>query len=93
MILRRPYKNFILDKFLSDVKSVSWAEVYKQRHPDEASEIFMKLLMPVVEEHAPLKKSTVRTTKAPWMDEELKSVITQRNEAKTDAVENGSTKY
>jgi hypothetical protein len=32
------------------------------------------LLLPIIDSHAPVKKLTVRTVKAPWIDEELKTV-------------------
>ena len=42
----------------------------------------MKLLIPVIDKHAPVKKLTVRTVKAPWIDEELKDYMVERDGAK-----------
>ena len=32
-------------------------------------DVFMKLLLPVMDKHAPVKKLTLKTVKAPWIDE------------------------
>ena len=40
---------------------------------------FMKLLIPVTNKHAP--KMTVKTIKSPWIDEKLKNVMVERDEA------------
>ena len=36
---------------------------------------FIKWLLPIIDKHAPVKKRTVRTVKAPWIDEELKNYM------------------
>ena len=43
---------------------------------------FMKLLIPVTNKHAPIKKITVKTVKSPWIDEEFKNGMVERDEAK-----------
>ena len=42
--------------------------------PDAAHDTFMKLLNPVTNKHAPIKKITVKTVKSQWIDEELKKL-------------------
>jgi hypothetical protein len=42
-------------------------------HPDTALDEFMKLFLPIIDKHAPVKKLTVRTVTALWIDEELKN--------------------
>ena len=42
----------------------------------------MKLLLPIIDEHAPVKKLTVRTVEAPWIEEELKNCMFERDGAK-----------
>jgi hypothetical protein len=41
------------------------------RQPDPAFDTFVKLLIPVINKHSPIKKMTVKTVKAPWIDEEF----------------------
>jgi hypothetical protein len=40
------------------------------------------LLLPIIDKHAPVKKRTVRTVKAPWINEELKNCMVERDGAK-----------
>ena len=40
-----------------------------EEHPDAAFDEFLKLLLPIIDKHAP-----VRTVKAPWIEEELKKL-------------------
>ena len=42
-----------------------------KEHSDAALDELMKLLLPIIHKHAPVKKLTVRTIKVPWIDEEL----------------------
>ena len=59
---------------MDDVKNICWADVINEEHPE-----FMKLLLPIIEKHAPVKKLTV---KAPWIDEELKNSMVERDGTK-----------
>ena len=45
-----------------------------EEHPDAALDEFMKLLLSIIDKHSPVKKLTIRTVKAPYIDEELKTV-------------------
>ena len=53
-----------------------------KEHPDVALDEFMKLLLPIIDKNVPVKKLTVRTVKAPWIDEKLKNCMVERNGAK-----------
>jgi hypothetical protein len=49
--------------------------VCKEEQKDKAPDTFMKLLIPVNNKHAPIKKMTVKTVKSMWIDEELKNCM------------------
>ena len=51
----------------------------------------MKLLLPIIDKHVPVKKLTVRTVKAPWIDEEFKNCMFERDGAKGVANKSGCT--
>lgn len=42
----------------------------------------MKLFMSIVDQHAPLRKHAVRSNSAPLIDDELRNLTVQRNDAK-----------
>ena len=65
---------FCSDSYVDDVKNIFWSVVCNEEKPDAALDTFMKLLIPVTNKHAPIKKMTVKTVKSHWIDEELKKL-------------------
>ena len=65
--------------------------VFNEEQTDTALDTFMKLLIPVANKHAPIKKMTVKTVKSPWIDVELKNVMVETDEAKGTANKSGCT--
>lgn len=45
--------------------------------------------MPLVDKHAPMKKFTVRSVGAPWLNRELKEYMVERDQAKLTANRSG----
>ena len=74
---------------MDDVKNICCSDVINEEHPDAA--LFMKLLLPIIEKHVPVKKLTVRTVKAPWIDEEFKNFMVERDVAKGADNKSGCT--
>ena len=73
---------------MDDVKNICWSDVIKEEHPDAAfDECFFQLLINM---HL-LKKLTGRTDKPPWIDEELKNCMVERDGAKGVANKSGCT--
>ena len=60
-----------------------------EEQPDVALTTFMKLLIPLTNKHAPIKKRTVKTVISPWINEELKNCMVERDEAKGMAIKSG----
>lgn len=82
VIMKRSYKNFDQIKFREEVSGLCWSEVLMETNPDSALMKFNNVFMKVVEKHAPIKKFTVRSINTPWLDNELKEYMTERNQAK-----------
>lgn len=89
VIIKRSYKMFNQENFVNDVKNVCWSKVLSSTNPDEALSKFDEVLMPLVDKHAPLKKFTVRNARTPWLDNEIKELMKQRNLAKKTATITG----
>jgi hypothetical protein len=62
--------------------------VCNEEQPDAALDTFMKLLIPFTNKHEPIKKMSV---KSPWIDENLKNVMVERDETKGMANKSGCT--
>ena len=65
--------------------------VCNEEQPDAALGTFMKMLIPVTNKHAPIKKMTVKTVKSLWIDEELKHILVERAKAKEKGNRSGCT--
>ena len=76
---------------MDEVKHICWSDVIDEKLPDTALDEFMKLLLPVIDKHAPVKNLTFRTVKAPWIDEELENCMVERDGAKGVANMSGCT--
>ena len=53
---KRSYNTFCSDSYVDDVKNICWSVVCNEEQPDAALDTFMKLLIPVTNKHAAIKK-------------------------------------
>lgn len=67
---------------MNEVEQVDWSVVCHENNPEIALNIFMNLFMEIANRHAPLKKVTVRSKSAPWLDKELLDLMMLRENAK-----------
>ena len=79
VIHRRTYKTFLGNDFISDVENIEWDTVLEKMDVNAALDSFMKLFSAVCDKHAPIKKLTVRSLKAPWLDEEVRNGMRERD--------------
>ena len=91
IVLKRMFKYFNENNYYEEVKNIDWSTVLQEEDPNTALNVFNKLLMPIIDKHAPLKKRTVRNVSSPWLDQELRHYMAQRNEAKVQAIKSGDT--
>jgi hypothetical protein len=90
MVYKRSYNTFCSDSYVDDVKNICWSVVCNEEQPDAALDTFMKRLIPVTNKHGPIKKMTVKTVESPWIYEEFKNCMVERDEAKGMAIKSGS---
>jgi hypothetical protein len=64
------------------MKNICWSDGCYEEQSHAALEALMKLLLPVTDRHAPIKKLTVRTAKSPWIDDEFRNCMAEWGEAK-----------
>ena len=62
----------------------------EKMHVNAALDYFMNLFSAVCDKHAPIKKLTVRSLKAPWLDEELRNLMRERDLLKRSAIMSGN---
>lgn len=57
IVIKRIFKYFN-EIYRTDIANIDWTQVLCEEDPDEALELFMNLIMPIIDNHAPLKCMT-----------------------------------
>ena len=81
----RNMKKFNVENFISDMSSVEFDPVYDINDPDRACSAFLSLIMPIIDKHAPLRKTRVRQKESPWMTSDILKLIRNRDNLKQKA--------
>ena len=80
-IRKRSYKKFDPQSFLSQVKKISWWDIYVAEDPDEAIQHFTTKINDILDKMAPIKVFQSRSKYCPWLSEQTKHLLKLRNEA------------
>ena len=79
----RNFKNFSSASFLDDLRDIDFSEVTNCDDPNKASELFLQLLLAVIDKHAPIRKRRVKQIVIPgWLTENIKQEMKIRDEIK-----------
>lgn len=83
-ITRRVFKNFNQEAFLNDIANAPWENVYavEENDLDSKATIFENYFASIIEKHAPLKTFTIKHPKAPWLTDEIKKHMDERDKQK-----------
>ena len=84
-ICRRSYKNFVEEDFIADVAGIDWSDVLINTDVDEAAELFTSKFRHVLNEHAPWIVYQQRKFFNPWLTDETKEQIKERDSWKARA--------
>ena len=89
---RRSYKNFVQEEFLQHLSLVDWTEVYTNPDLDSAVEIFTEKFRFILNQHAPWVIFQLRKNFRPWLTDETKEMMKQRDlwKAKAKALANAN---
>uniref|UniRef100_A0A3B3CXC8 Reverse transcriptase domain-containing protein n=1 Tax=Oryzias melastigma TaxID=30732 RepID=A0A3B3CXC8_ORYME len=90
-IHKRMYKLFKEEDFVCDMARVQWDEVLSQTHAEMALEMFCELFSSICDKHAPVRKVTVRSSRAPWLDADLQQLMKERDKNKKAAITSGNS--
>ena len=64
------------------MKFTDFEEVLKTDVPEEATEAFTRIFSKIIDNHAPIKVFLTRNNYAPWLSEETKALMKERNQFK-----------
>ena len=87
IIVKRSYKNFDANIFLHYVKKLPMWQVYRCEDPGIAVEVLSQFLSCILDTVAPVRKFQVRKNYCPWLTNETKWLISDRNAAQKKAAE------
>ena len=72
-------RQFDIDKFLNDLKTVPWSTAYIYDDVDDLWHHWAKLYNEVLDKHAPIKKKWVRGDQLPWITPQIQREISRLN--------------
>ena len=90
MIRKRSYRDFEPAKFLESVRNLSWWDIYSCNNVEEAVTKISEKLTIILDKMAPIKNIQVRTKYAPWMSQNTKNKMNERDEAQKKAADTKS---
>ena len=80
-VRKRCFKNFSSQEFIQAVRSISWFDLYLCQNVDQASKMITTKLGEILDAMAPIKTIQIRTKYAPWLSENTKQLLKERNTA------------
>ena len=86
-IRKRCFKGFDEEKFKEEVKNLHWYDVYSESNVDIAVAILTDKISVVLDKYAPVKTIQVRPNYAPWLNNQVKEVLRQRDIAQLVAAQ------
>ena len=89
-VKKRSFKNFDEDLFKDKIRECGWDDVYSCSNVDTAAELLTGKITDILDEMAPIKKFQTRTKYAPWLSNETKHLITERESAQQKASQSDS---
>ena len=94
-IKKRIYKNFNCDDFINDMKQAKLQGQFSEMDNTEdiniAGDIFTKVFTEVLDKHAPIKTIQNRTNYVPYITDDIKALMKERNILKIEATKTGSS--
>ena len=87
-VKKRSYKNFDENKFIEKVRKLSWWDIYQSEDVDEAVDLLTTKLSAILNTMAPVRTFQTNSKYCPWLSEQTKLLILERNKAQELVSEN-----
>lgn len=75
----RCFRNFNLEIFLTDLQTLQWDNIYYENNIENKIAMMNKFIIDTFDEHAPIKEAKVTKQKAPWLTQNVKNFMKQRD--------------
>lgn len=83
-VRRRSYRNFSLDKLLTDLIQADWSPFYSTTDVNAKVEFLTHCLMSLYDRHAPYQEFTPKKDPSPWMTPSIQRLLSDRDKAWRD---------
>ena len=80
-IRKRCFKGFDESKFKEEIRKLKFHDIYSTSDVDSAVAMLTSKLCTVLDKFAPVKTVQIRSNYAPWLNEEVRKLISQRDAA------------
>ena len=87
-VKKRSFKDFDKSIFLQQIRDTSWWDVYQSRDADEAALLFTRKVNFILDQMAPVRKFQTSSKYCPWLSDDTKELIKERNQAQAILSEN-----
>ena len=84
-VKKRTFKNFDEDKFKDRIEECRLEDIYSCSNVDIAAELLTNKITHILDDMAPIKRFQTRTKYAPWLSNESKQLIAEREAAQQKA--------
>ncbi|CAG4937325.1 unnamed protein product [Colias eurytheme] len=90
VVLQRNFSRMDLERLCSDAKKIDWNVINQCDNVNDKVEIFNSLITQLYDVHAPVKPIKLKHLPAPWLTENIKSLLNRKNQAKGKFKSSGS---
>ena len=80
-IRKRCFKHFEEVGFKKEISEIKWFDVYNTSDVDTAERLLTERITRVLDKFAPVKTIQVKPSYAPWLTDQVKEAMTQRDRA------------
>ena len=91
-VISRAVNKMDVDNFKKDLSNQTWADVLTENDAVKAYKKWMSTFRSIIDKYAPLKKRRVRQKNVPWITNEVKVQMRERDKCKKRAVSSGKSK-
>ena len=77
-IRKRSFKNFVSSDFISAVNQIRWLDIYLCNDSNSAVELLSNKITAILDIMAPMKTFQIRSNYNPWLSQETKNLIDER---------------
>ena len=89
-VRKRSYKHFNPQEFISEIRKLSWLDVYLSDNVNQAVELMSSKITRILDIMAPIRTVQVRTNYAPWLSQETKNMMSERDSLQSRAAKTKS---